>query len=74
MIFHYIVVHLCLTQVFNSTHIMNKEVFVDLVHNRPKGRGLITLSNHRTKVDDPAVLATFITMKTLVFQTEVIDH
>lgn len=33
-------------QVLNSTKVINHETYKELVHNRPEGVGLLTISNH----------------------------
>jgi hypothetical protein len=33
-------------QVLNSTKVLNHDTYKDLVHNRPEGLGLLTISNH----------------------------
>lgn len=43
--------------VLNSTHIEGGALFRSAVANRPRGQGLVTVSNHVSAVDDPAVLA-----------------
>lgn len=33
-------------QVLNSTKVLNQDTYTELVHNRPHGAGLLTISNH----------------------------
>lgn len=41
------------TSVLNTTHVYNLDTLSRLVHSRPPGTPLITVSNHMTTLDDP---------------------
>ncbi|KAF6249537.1 hypothetical protein COO60DRAFT_950041 [Scenedesmus sp. NREL 46B-D3] len=42
-------------QVLNSTKVLNQDTYTELVHNRPHGAGLLTISNHTSTFDDPGL-------------------
>lgn len=41
--------------IMNSFKEFRKEILLNLVFNRPKGKGLLTVSNHQSIVDDPGI-------------------
>ncbi|XP_065674516.1 tafazzin isoform X4 [Hydra vulgaris] len=52
----------------NRVTIYNRELFLNLIHDRPAGTPLITVSNHTSMFDDPGILATIMDLKALVNQ------
>ncbi|XP_034651693.1 tafazzin homolog isoform X2 [Drosophila subobscura] len=44
-----------LLMIVNKTRVYNKELLVDLISKRPKGVGLLTVSNHYSCLDDPCL-------------------
>lgn len=40
----------------NKTKIMNKGRMTDAIFNRPEGTSLLTVSNHESCLDDPALI------------------
>jgi len=49
----------------NSFKMRNRETLVNAVFNRPKGVPLITVSNHESCMDDPALMASFMNIRQL---------
>ena len=47
-------------RVFNKFTVVRKELLVNKIFNREKGRGLLTISNHQSMADDPGLLSAFI--------------
>lgn len=39
----------------NTVKVHNKETLVKALEARPKGRGIITISNHASCIDDPLI-------------------
>jgi len=52
----------------NKTRIFNKERMTNAIFNRPEGTSLVTVSNHESCIDDPALIAAFMTIRQLANQ------
>eukprot|EP00808_Paulinella_micropora_P015722 g80381.t1 len=53
----------------NETTIYNGKTFVDCVLNRPRGRALVSVMNHVSAVDDPAITAALLPLVVLADHT-----
>jgi monolysocardiolipin acyltransferase len=50
-------------EVLNDTKVHNLSQILDLVKNRPKGKPLITVSNHDSCIDDPLLFGAILPTK-----------
>jgi monolysocardiolipin acyltransferase len=50
----------------NKTQFQNRATFLSFLHSRPQGRGLVTVSNHTSAFDDPAMVLSLVRAKDLL--------
>jgi hypothetical protein len=56
-------------RVMNRFRVFRKEILINRIFNREKGRGLLTVSNHQSVFDDPGVLSAFIPLWRFFFRS-----
>jgi hypothetical protein len=63
-------VSMLILKVFNRFKVLRKDILNNLITNREKGRGMLTVSNHQSVLDDPGLLSCFVPVHRFFFRSD----